>query len=165
MLRILLIVLVALWASGAQASDTWGKNCAHTGADAPATPSNPVDVIGAGEHAGGLPKLACLGWGTTTVSGSKVLTVRADSVLFTLIDDVAGTSATATAMIEKCVCDTTIARNTNTCIDILDTALTGTEGAPGTQNASVRAGPGCYRVTTVAGVAGDHPILTAEAEE
>jgi hypothetical protein len=123
-----------------------------------------VEVIGAGEHAGGLSKRACLGWGDNVIT-SDILTVRADSVLFCLVDDVAGTSATATAAVERCIGDARIAANGNTCIDILDTPLTGTEGGDATQNACVRAGPGRYRIVTVGGAAGDHPFVAAEAEE
>lgn len=166
MLRLLTLCLVLLWAAGAQAASTtqWGRDCSHTASDDPANPSRSVTLIGAGEHAGGLPKIACLGWGDNVIT-SDVLQVRADSVLFTFVDDVAGTSATATAAVEKCPCDPNITLSGNTCLDILDTPLTGTEGSPTTQNASVRAGPGCYRVVTVGGTATDHPFLLAEAEE
>jgi hypothetical protein len=163
--KTLVLGAVLLWASGAAASSSWGKNCAHASADAPATPSNTITLIGAGEHAGGLPKMACLAWGTTTIDPSATLQVRADSVLFTLLPDTVSTGTVATAMVRKCPCDNTLDQDDETCLNILDAALDGTAGAPGTQNASVRAGPGCYNVVTVAGGVGDHPVLLAEAEE
>jgi hypothetical protein len=86
--RILLaFLLVVAWLpSVALASPIWGKNCSHTQADSVSAPSNPVSIIGAGEHAGGLSRRACLGWGTNALSQaggdeSRTLTVRADSAL------------------------------------------------------------------------------------
>lgn len=163
-MRLLLVLFVLLFASSAGASSVWGKSCAHTQTNSVSAPSNPTEIVGAGEHAAGLPRTACFGWGATGTT-SNVITIRADSGLFTFIDDVAGTSATATAMVQKCPCDTSITRNGNTCIDILDAVLTGTEGASGTQNAAIRVGPGCFRVVGVAGANGDFPFVYLEAEE
>jgi hypothetical protein len=160
----MVFLFVVLWSVPALASDIWGATCAHTGADTVAAPAVRVDLIGAGEHASSLKRFACLGWGTA-ITTSQVLTVRADSVLFCFVDDVAGTSGTADVMIEKCIGDANVAANTNTCIDILDADLTGLAGSDATQNACVRAGPGRYRAVTTAGASGDFPVLTAEAEE
>ena len=157
-------LLVLLFASPSLASDQWGKSCRHVQADAVAAPSDPTTIIGAGEHAAGLPRIACFGWGTTNTT-SQVIQIRADSALFTFIDDVDGTSATATAMVEKCPCDVSVTRNGNTCIDILDAVLDGTQGGDTTQNAAVRVGPGCFRVVGVAGASGDFPFVYVEAEE
>jgi hypothetical protein len=87
-------------------------------------------------------------------------------VLFCLISGVGAEGAvTATAMIKKCPGAPEIAVSDNTCLDMLDTVLTGAEGGDATQNACVRAGPGVYKVETAAGGAGEFPFLTADAEE
>lgn len=163
-MRTLLFVCAILLALPAGASTIWGRDCAHTQANSVAAPARPVTLIGAGELGPTLPRFACLGWGQTGVT-SQVLTISAESALFCFVDDVAGTSATATVMLQKCVGDTNITpTDSQSCLDLLDTALVGAEGAAGTQTACLRVGPGRYRAITVAGADGDFPVLTVEAE-
>ena len=159
MLRFTTLCLVMLWAAGAQAQ-AWGMDCAES-------PTRTVEIIGAGAHAGQLPREACYGFGETTTDSTQLI-VRAASVLFCLNPDVTavGVLGTATVNIKKCY-GMSITPGANTCIDINDAALDGTVGAPGTQNACVRAGPGRYLVDVVVGgaAADELPYVSAEAEE
>jgi hypothetical protein len=157
---VLFLALLALGLAASASAQQWCKSCDDSCA------GNTVTVIGAGEHAGGLAKAACFNFETEGASDSGALQVRADSVLFCLnpADDSDGAD-TAQVWIRKCL-GPNVSATDNNCPRILDSALTGAAGAPETQNACVRSGPGLFYVeVTAAGNADENPYVSAEAEE
>jgi hypothetical protein len=160
-MRLWIFIVALTLAAPALADGEWALDCT----DDPAVNAI-VTEIGASS---GMNRVACHNFQTEGTGDSSALITHAESTLWCLnpANDSDG-AATAQVWIRTCFGGALVGAsvtNDFNCGRILDAALTGATGAPATQNACVRTGPGKYYVeVTAAGLAGENPYVSAEAE-
>lgn len=95
---------------------------------------------------------------------SDVFHVMADTALICLDSNVADEGASGAAvMIRRCNTGATT-YDANTCIEILDSALTGLVGAAGTQNACIRVSRGSYVSVNDTTAGTEEAVVSIEGE-